>query len=137
MTAPIDATALADAYWRPFSDQETTAATSLIPRAWAKLKSQSTDLEKRIQADADLKLISEQVLIQACLRVIDNPRGARQISGGTDDYTESITIDQAHSAGGLYFTAEEIASLEPAAAQVSRRQNKAFTIDTTPTRAAL
>lgn len=56
----------------------------------------------------------KRVVAAAVKRVLDNPRGLRQMSISIDDYTRSETIDSTASAGLLYLTGDEWSQLVPA-----------------------
>lgn len=96
-----------EARWRPLSDQETTNGQTFLDDAWRMLSRRIPTLEADIVTDADLEAEVVRVSATAVLRVMKNPDGYRQES--IDDY--AWTRDQAVSAGLLYFTAAEIATL--------------------------
>lgn len=97
------------ARWRPLSAQEEVNGATFLEDAWRMLRRRLTTIEDDIAADetGDLEPETVRVLCAAVLRVMKNPDGKRQES--IDDY--SWTLDQAVSAGLLYFTDEELAGL--------------------------
>lgn len=64
--------------------------------------------------DVNYLNILKRVISAAVKRVLDNPRGLRQMSISIDDYTRSETIDSSSSAGLLYLTSDEWSQLVPA-----------------------
>jgi hypothetical protein len=119
-------TADVEARWRTLSDQETLNAEVFLEDAWVMLKRRMAllevaDFEDSLDDDADLKADVVRILATAVLRVLKNPDGKRQES--IDDYT--WTLDQAVSAGLLYFTDDELDSLVPG----SGVEGRAYSVD--------
>jgi hypothetical protein len=79
------------------------------------------DLEAEVATDSDLSDDVVRVEVAAVLRVMKNPDGKR--SESIDDYT--WTLDQAVSAGLLYFTTDELDGLLPGSAI----RGRAFMVD--------
>jgi hypothetical protein len=124
MTNPAT-TADVAARWRPLSAQETTNASTFLADAWLMLRRHFTrlgvDLEAEVATDSDLSDDVVRVEVAAVLRVMKNPDGKR--SESIDDYT--WTLDQAVSAGLLYFTTDELDGLLPGSAI----RGRAFMVD--------
>lgn len=108
--------------WRPLTTDEAIVGTTLLEDGWLLLKGRVVDLEDRMDDEADLPAAVKRVLANAVIRVMKNPDGKRQES--IDDY--SWTRDNAVSAGELYFTDAEMASLIPGGSV----RGGAFTVDT-------
>ena len=69
-----------------------------------------------LAADMDYLALLKRVIFGAVKRVLDNPRGLRQMSVSIDDYTRAETVDSSASAGALYLSDAELELLIPALA---------------------
>lgn len=98
-----------EARWRPLSAQEEVNGETFLEDAWRMLRRRITTLEADIADDTsgDLEAEVVRVMATAVLRVMKNPDGKRQEA--IDDY--SWSLDQAVSAGLLYFTDDELNEL--------------------------
>lgn len=84
-----------------------------LDAAWRALQREDRGLVARIEAgDVDAPTVADAVYA-AARRVLRNPDGVKQESGGIDDYTESWT--RADETEDLYFTAAELRRLLPSA----------------------
>lgn len=95
-------------YDAPIPATETVQAW--LDDAWLHLLSRDRTIEARLTAETLAEADVVRVVVAMALRVLGNPQGKRQEA--IDDY--SWTRDSAVSAGLLYVTAEELASLAAA-----------------------
>lgn len=75
------------------------------------------DLDAAVAAETLDQDDVKDVVVAAALRVLRNPEGVEQESGGIDDYTESATRRDATE--DVYFTAAELRRLTPAVASTT------------------
>ena len=97
---------------RTFTDDEKLVINHWIGDLLAEIRLSIVDLDK-LAEDPDYLATLKRVIYSAVKRVLDNPRGLRQMSISIDDYTRSETIDSTASAGVLYLTDQEWAQLVP------------------------
>lgn len=97
---------------RTFTDDEKLVINHWIGDLLAEIRLSIVDLDK-LAEDADYLATLKRVIYASVKRVLDNPRGLRQMSISIDDYTRSETIDSTASAGVLYLTDAEWAQLVP------------------------
>lgn len=109
--------------WRPLTDAEAATVTGLARYAWLILAREVPGLGQRVETDRDLEELVRFELAMALKRVLANPDFTRQMSTTIDDATVSRTVDQAVSAGLLYFPESALARLRP------RRRSGAFSIN--------
>ena len=95
-------------YDAPLPAEETVQAW--LDDAWLHLLSRDRTIETRLTAETLAEADVVRVVAAMAMRVLGNPQGKRQEA--IDDY--SWTRDSAVSAGLLYVTAEELASLAAA-----------------------
>jgi hypothetical protein len=111
---PVEVAAL----FGPIDDQK-AKVDLLLDFAAALLRSRVPQLQARL----DEGTLEEGAVVSAVtamvVRVLNNPRGKRQVSSTAGPFTESWTVDQAVSSGALYVSESELADLAPAPA--SRR----------------
>lgn len=110
----VDAT---DVEQRLINKEFTTAERAVI-NTWigdllAEIRLSISNLDELAENDNYLATL-KRVVAAAVKRVLDNPRGLRQMSISIDDYTRSETIDSTSSAGLLYLTGDEWSQLVPA-----------------------
>lgn len=98
---------------KTFSEDETTVINQWIGDLLAEIKLGISNLEELAEDENYLNTL-KRVISAAVKRVLDNPRGLRQMSISIDDYTRSETIDSTSSAGLLYLTDDEWSQLVPA-----------------------
>lgn len=97
---------------RTFTDDEKLVINRWIGDLLAEIRLSIVDLDE-LAEDPDYLATLKRVIYSAVKRVLDNPRGLRQMSISIDDYTRSETIDSTASAGVLYLTDQEWAQLVP------------------------
>lgn len=97
---------------RTFTDDEKLVINHWIGDLLAEIRLSIVDLDK-LAEDADYLATLKRVIYASVKRVLDNPRGLRQMSISIDDYTRSETIDSTASAGVLYLTDAEWSQLVP------------------------
>lgn len=97
---------------RSFTDDEKLVINHWIGDLLAEIRLSIVDLDE-LAEDPDYLATLKRVIYSAVKRVLDNPRGLRQMSISIDDYTRSETIDSTASAGVLYLTDQEWAQLVP------------------------
>ena len=97
---------------RTFTDDEKLVINHWIGDLLAEIRLSIVDLDE-LAEDPDYLATLKRVIYSAVKRVLDNPRGLRQMSISIDDYTRSETIDSTASAGVLYLTDQEWAQLVP------------------------
>lgn len=97
---------------RSFTDDEKLVINHWIGDLLAEIRLGIVDLDE-LAEDPDYLATLKRVIYSAVKRVLDNPRGLRQMSISIDDYTRSETIDSTASAGVLYLTDQEWAQLVP------------------------
>lgn len=98
---------------RVFSDDERRVIDRWIGDLLAEIRLSIGDLDK-LAEDPNYQSTLKRVISASVKRVLDNPRGLRQMSISIDDYTRSETIDSTSSAGLLYLTGDEWSQLVPA-----------------------
>lgn len=128
MTNPATAADI-ESRWRPLTDAETTVAATRLDDAWRKLKRDISDLETRMDGNADLTADTIRVLADAVIRVLQsNARnGLRKGSVGIDDGSTSWELDETYRAD-LYFTDSEYADLSSTG---RRRGARAYSVQPT------
>lgn len=99
-------------------NKEFTTAERVVIDTWigdllAEIRLSISDLDELAENGNYLATL-KRVVAAAVKRVLDNPRGLRQMSVSIDDYTRSETIDSTSSAGLLYLTGDEWSQLVPA-----------------------
>lgn len=115
-----------EARWRPLTDAERDVAQTLLDDAAAILLGRLPTIETRVDAGSLSGALVRRVQVEMVKRVLSNPEGKRQES--IDDY--SWTRDNVVSAGLLYVSADEVASLLPAR---SRARSVTLQTHSTPT----
>lgn len=98
---------------KTFTADESAVVTFWIEDLEADIRARISDLDALAQESAYLSTL-KRVITSAVKRVLDNPRGLRQMSVTMDDYTRSETIDSTASAGLLYIADEDWSLLVPA-----------------------
>lgn len=98
---------------RVFSDDERRVIDRWIGDLLAEIRLSIGDLDK-LAEDPNYLSTLKRLISAAVKRVLDNPRGLRQMSISIDDYTRSETVDSSASKGILYLMDEEWAQLIPA-----------------------
>lgn len=98
---------------RSFTDDERLVIDHWIGDLLAEIRLSIGDLDK-LAEDPNYQSTLKRVISASVKRVLDNPRGLRQMSISIDDYTRSETIDSTSSAGLLYLTGDEWSQLVPA-----------------------
>lgn len=100
--------------WRSLTDAEFPIVETRLGDAWRKLKRLVPDLETRMATDADLEDEAAQVLADAVIRLLENPRGHVKGSVTLDDRTRSWEVDPDWARGEIYFTQSELDGLTAA-----------------------
>jgi hypothetical protein len=102
--------------WRTLSTTEETTATARLAEASALLRILIPDLEDRLAAEndpaGDLATMIKGKAVDAVLRVLQNPEGARQKSESAGPFSHSMTLAGQPSTG-VYFTDDELMPLRP------------------------
>lgn len=100
-----------EARWRPLTDAESPIVQTRLDDAWRKLKRLVPDLETRMDSDADLTDEATQVLADAVIRLLENPRG--HIKGGVavDDASATWELADSYARDDLFFTDADLDSL--------------------------
>lgn len=101
--------------WRPLSPAEQGKATIRIGDASAELRRRVPGLDARITADTsgDLALVATSKVVDAVLRFVQNPEGAKQLQETIGPRSYGMTFDG--KATGIFFTDDELAALQPSA----------------------
>lgn len=93
-------------------------ASTEVQQEWLDVSFRALRRELRVlgvDIDADPSPVAvddlTDVIVSATLRILRNPDGVEQESGGVDDYTESRTLRDATE--DVYFTAAELRGLIP------------------------
>lgn len=97
---------------KKFSEEERAVIDHWIGDLLAEIRLSISDLDK-LAEDKNYLATLQRVIYSSVKRVLDNPRGLRQMSISIDDYTRSETIDSTASAGVLYLTDQEWSQLVP------------------------
>lgn len=97
---------------RSFTDDEKLVINHWIGDLLAEIRLSIGDLDE-LAEDKNYLATLQRVIYSSVKRVLDNPRGLRQMSISIDDYTRSETIDSTASAGVLYLTDQEWSQLVP------------------------
>lgn len=97
---------------KKFSEEERAVIDHWIGDLLAEIRLSISDLDK-LAEDKNYLATLQRVIYSSVKRVLDNPRGLRQMSISIDDYTRSETIDSTASAGLLYLTDQEWSQLVP------------------------
>lgn len=98
---------------RTFTEDEAQVVQVWIEDLEADVRARIPTLDGLVTAPGYLNTL-KRVITSAIKRVLDNPKGLRQMSISIDDYTRSETIDSTASAGLLYIADEDWALLVPA-----------------------
>lgn len=98
---------------KTFTDDERKVIDVWIGDLLAEILLSIDDLDE-LAKDSNYLATLQRMITASVKRVLDNPRGLRQMSISIDDYTRSETIDSTSSAGLLYLTSDEWAQLVPA-----------------------
>jgi hypothetical protein len=97
--------------WRPLTADENIKVSTRLDDAWRKLRRILPDLDARLSLDSDLAAEAAQVIADATIRLLENPRGHTKGSVTLDDRTRSWETNSAWSKGEIYFTTEELDGL--------------------------
>lgn len=97
--------------WRPLLDSEYAVVTTRLDDAWRKLRRLVPDLEDRMIGDVDLSDEAVQVLADAVIRLMENPRGHIKGSIAVDDASTTWELADAYARDDLFFTDAELDSL--------------------------
>lgn len=98
---------------KTFTEAESAVVTVWIEDLEADIRTRIPNLTELVSESSYLSTL-RRVITSAIKRVLDNPRGLRQMSISIDDYTRSETIDSTASAGLLYIADEDWSLLVPA-----------------------
>ena len=104
------------ARWRPFRDDaERNKASTRIGDASALLRTLVPGLDDRIAADTsgDLAAVARSKVVDAVLRFLRNPDGAKQLQETIGPRSYGVTFDGEST--GVFFTEDELAALRPSA----------------------
>lgn len=98
---------------KTFTADESRVINKWIGDLLAEIRLGISDLDE-LAEDANYVATLQRMITASVKRVLDNPRGLRQMSISIDDYTRSETVDSTSSAGLLYLTDDEWSQLVPA-----------------------
>lgn len=98
---------------KTFNDAEWAVVAVWIGDLEADIRTRIANLDTLTENPGYLATL-KRVITSAIKRVLDNPKGLRQMSISIDDYTRSETIDSTASAGLLYIADEDWSLLVPA-----------------------
>lgn len=98
---------------KTFTDAEWAVVAVWIEDLEADIRTRISNLTELAAQPAYFSTL-KRVITSAIKRVLDNPKGLRQMSISIDDYTRSETIDSTASAGLLYIADEDWSLLVPA-----------------------
>jgi hypothetical protein len=98
---------------RTFTPEESAVIAVWIEDLEADIRTRITALDT-LAADPLYLSTVKRVVSASIKRVLDNPKGLRQMSVSIDDYTRSETIDSTASAGLLYIADDDWGLLVPA-----------------------
>jgi hypothetical protein len=96
--------------WRPLAQEEVGAASVLLARVSALVRTRIPDIDTRIAGDPNFGVLATGVVVDAVLRVLRNPEGY------TSEQIGAYAYSRAAGASGLYLTDLEWALLLPPAA---------------------
>lgn len=103
-----------EALWRPLSDQAERIRVQLrLDRAWRRLLTEVPSLEARITSGEVDQQTAADVVIDASLRVLQNPEGLASFDRALDDYKTGGTYSDRSQSTDLFFTSAELRSLSP------------------------
>jgi len=97
---------------KTFTNEERAVIDRWIGDLLSEVRLSITNLDDLANNDNYLNTL-KRVVHASVKRVLDNPRGLRQLSISVDDYTRSETIDSSASAGVLYLNDDQWAQLVP------------------------
>lgn len=97
---------------KTFTDAETAVIEVWIEDLEADIRARVDDLDSLAGNPIYMNKL-KRVITSSIKRVLDNPRGLRQMSISIDDYVRSETVDSTASAGLLYISDEDWESLIP------------------------
>lgn len=118
--------------WRTLSPAETTRATTFLDDASSILRLAVPDLDTRIAADStgDLARAAKVAVVEAVLRVMRNPYGAKRIQETIGD--KAYTLDMGDERSGLFVTVEEAGPLQPSGGVVGGQALGTAIVQTRP-----
>ena len=100
--------------WRPLIDQpERERVQARLDRTWRALLAELPGLEARIASGEVTAEPAADVVIDASLRVLNNPEGLMTFDESIDDYKRGGTYSERSLSNDLYFTAAELRRLSP------------------------
>lgn len=102
--------------WHPLADQaERDRVQARLDRTWRALVAELPGLEARVTAgEVEAETVAD-VVIDASLRVLNNPEGLSTFGESIDDYRHDGTYSERSQSSDLYFTAAELRRLSPRA----------------------
>lgn len=99
--------------WRPLDTAEQERATVRLGDASSLLRTLVPGIDQRIQADPNLQRVATAAVVDAVVRFLQNPEGAKQVQETIGPKNYGLTFDGRPS--GIFFTESELASLRPGA----------------------
>ncbi|ROR91766.1 Gp19/Gp15/Gp42 family protein [Nocardioides aurantiacus] len=99
--------------WRPLADDERDRVQARLDRTWRALVAELPGLEARIASGEVAAETVADVVIDASLRVLNNPEGLTTFDESIDDYKHAGTYGERSQSNDLYFTAAELRRLSP------------------------
>ncbi len=99
--------------WRPLADDERDRVQARLDRTWRALVAELPGLEARIASGEVSAETVADVVIDASLRVLNNPEGLTTFDESIDDYKHGGTYAERSQSNDLYFTTAELRRLSP------------------------
>lgn len=119
--APADFAVHADvaARWRPLTTAEQERAGVRLGDASSLLRTLVPGIDQRIADDPALARVAMAAVVDAVVRFLQNPDGAKQLQETIGPRSYGMTFDGRPS--GIFFTEAELAALRPGAGAVTYR----------------
>lgn len=100
--------------WRPFRNEaENDRAVVRLGDASSLLRTLVPGIDDRIAADAELARTATSTVVDAVVRFLQNPEGAKQLQETIGNRSYGMTFDGKPT--GVFFTESELAALRPGA----------------------
>lgn len=107
--------------WRTLADSdEQNRVGELLTEASALLRILVPDIDTRADADPNVATLAKARVIDAVLRVLTNPDGAKQLQEASGPFSRSMSLDRGAASGvtGVFFNDAELVALQPRVAEI-------------------
>lgn len=98
--------------WRPLTTAQTTVADSRLEDASALLRLAFPDIDTRAAAKPPLAALAKSRVVDAVIRVLRNPDGAKQVQETIGPRSYGLTFPDG-TPTGVFFTDDELDPLRP------------------------